>query len=318
MYDRVQSEVLQNHAAERRLRRSTAEEDGASGDASASGEDVDLRLPTMEEESILIDCHARRVFEDLAKPFNLPSHLRATASAYLRRFYLTASPLQSEVRQVAVTCLWLSTKTCEWHIPLDTFGTKLGLDKEYVLEREFEVANGIEFDFVHWSAYRPLYGFHLDISAHQGVKANGKANGDSDGAMDAAIGQVHDKAKALVNSAVVTDLPLLHSPSIIALAALAKVDRGLVERYCKDKSLDVMPKLDAVDFDGATQGDKVDDARIEEIEAIVKAAFDPATRPDSLLYRQRQGVKELEESDRRRMKHEQTRAHNDALGSVLA
>lgn len=322
-----------NRREEVRLRADSASNGGADGEnggdgarAGDVGEGEDLQYPTIEQELILIDHYARAVFDKLGRPFNLPSHLRATAAAYLRRFYLSRSVLQFDIAQMAVAVLWLSTKTCEWHVGLDAFAAKLGVEKEYVLQYEFDLASTLGFDFVVWPPYRPLYGFHLDISASRAAQQVGNSGGDgSEGGREQqrkdALGAVHDRAKTLVNRAVVTDMPFVHSPSLIALAALAKADRALVAAYCAEKGLDLMSKLDEITFDDIDRDTDAEEdaAQVAQIEAIVKAARDPAGNPESLLYSHRQRARDDEESERRRRKNDQSRRHNDALAaSVLA
>ncbi|BFZ54714.1 hypothetical protein PYCC9005_001751 [Savitreella phatthalungensis] len=258
----------------------------------------DVELPSLNEELCLVNHYARKV-ADIANAFNMPSHVKSSAMTYLRRFYLDATVLQHHPRSIAVTCLWLATKTCEWHIPLDKFVEKLPkTTRESVLEHEYLVASRIAFDFVHWSPFRALYGLTLELGGAREQR-----------------GLAHDRAKAILVNILPSDLLFVHTPSELALAALHKVEPLLVDSLIKRHKLDAESIL-AIDMTN------VKDVDVEEIRAIDKKVFeaqDPLYSRSVLTNIQKRKLDEVEAADiaRRNEKQARSDAHTAQLGKLL-
>lgn len=295
------------------IRRNLEEEVKLSGKPSDKAPD----FPNAEEELLIVNYYATKVF-DTGAVFNLPSHLKATAAAYLKRFYLSKSPLQYHPKSIMITSLFLATKTCEHHIDLETFVSRLPKQSfTSVLEHEFLISSTIDFDFVHWSAYRPLYGFILDME-------NELTNDKSQQFPLTDINKTHDTAKALINSCAWSDLPFLYSPSHLALAALYNSNDSLLRHYVKLKNLEnLMPEIEDI----AQIMTEVSNTRFDtpEIMAKVKAtdrklyySKDPALKVDSALYKRRLEDSEREEGAKRRKKGDAARESLETFGNVLS
>lgn len=278
-------------------------------------------FPSFEEELLIVDYYAAKVF-DTGTVFGLPSHLKATAAAYLRRFYISKSPLQYHPKNIMITSLFLATKTCEYHVDLDTFVAKLPKQsRESVLEHEFLISSTILFDFLHWSAYRPLYGFILDM---EGVVDTEEEDQASRKARLTQTSKLYESAKALVNACIWSDLPFLYSPSHIALAALYASDATVSRDYLARKG---MSEMIAVLEDIGQKMSEVAAVRFEtpEMMAKVKAADkklyyakDPALTKGSALFKHRAEEGEREETAKRRKKGDEARESQKAFGDVLA
>ncbi|CCG80712.1 Cyclin mcs2 [Taphrina deformans PYCC 5710] len=281
----------------------------------------DPEFPNTEEELLIVNYYAAKVY-DTGAVFTLPSHLKATAAAYLKRFYLVKSPLQYHPKSIMITSLFLATKTCEHHVDLDTFVAKFPKQtKESVLEHEFMISSTIGFDFVHWSAYRPLYGFVLDIEStvdsEDGHQKSGKAR-------VARSSRMHDTAKSLINATIWSDLPFLYSPSDLALAALHKADADFLAQYLNIKGLSkLLPFLDTI----GTELIEVSKTRFDgpEVMAKVKAAdrklyysSDPALKPGSALYKKRAEDRAEENTTKRLKKSEASRENLGTFGDILS
>ena len=264
-------------------------------------------FPTIDEALLLVSYYAAKAFETGAA-FNLPSHLKATAATYIKRFYLHHSPLQYHPKSIMITSLFLATKTCEHHVSLDTFVKKIPkLTKEDVIEHEFLISSTIKFDFLHWSAYRPLYGFVLDIEAS--LKPGAKE-----------LAKAHDAAKAVLNAAVWTDLAFLYSPSHIALAALHAVNERILQEYLEHKKLtDLSPTITEISEELKIFKDyRFDRKLVETIDKKVYYSSDPALRKDSALYKQAKESEEKEELNKRRRKEMMQNKKVEEFGQSLA
>ncbi|ORY77699.1 cyclin-like protein [Protomyces lactucae-debilis] len=268
-------------------------------------------FPNWEEELLHVNFYARKL-SDTADVFDLPPHLRATAAQYLKRFYLMRSVLQYHPKSIMITCLFLATKTCEHYVPLDTFATKLKTSKEAIIQHEFEISSTILFDYVHWSAYRPLHGFVLDMErfcAEEPKIFELKA-----------ISQAHSAAKALISSCLWSDLPFLHAPSHLALAALLAVAEELVTGYLAAKGLESLQD-NLHDIRRAlleTSATAADLAAVKAVDKKIYYSSDPGMKADSALTTKRQAEEASAGQAKRRSKDEAAKQAQDDFGEAFA
>lgn len=309
--------VAVNEAAVAEIRENIAEELRLSPGAKDQAD-----FPSVEEANIIVEFYATKVF-DTGSVFNLPSHLKATAAAYVKRFYLAKSPLHYHPKSVMITSLFLATKTCEHHVDLDLFVSKLPKQtRDSVLDLEFLISSVIGFDFVFWSAYRPLYGFMLDMEA---TLLDGDESLGSDGDVNpAALNRMHESAKGLINATVWSDLPFLSSPSQLAMAALYRASASLVERYLKMKGREeqifhVMRTAEELQKQATVSLDKPEHvARVKAIDKKLYYSRDPALKKDTALYKRRIEAEEKEGVVKRRKKGDAVREAQEAFGSVMS
>lgn len=278
-------------------------------------------FPSTEEANLIVEYYAAKVL-DTGALFKLPSHLKATAAAYVRRFYLAESPLRYHPKTVMITSLFLATKTCEHHIDLEHFVSKLPKSSmASVLELEFLISSAIKFDFVFWSAYRPLYGFILDMES---VLMHGPDQVPQQRHTLADIGKAHEIAKALINSTISSDLPFQHSPAQLALASLLNANEALVEDYLRKKGrpdqIESLRQL-ASDLQNEAKASFDDSDFMAQVIAIDKKLYyskDPALKKDTALYKRNMDEAEKTEGIKRRKKGDAIRDAQEAFGSVLS
>lgn len=283
-------------------------------------------FPTTEESLLVVNYYASKVFET-GSVFGFPSHLKATAATYLKRFYLVKSPLQYHPKNIMMTSLFLATKTCEYHVNLEDFIEKVPkFTMEGVLEYEFLVSSTISFDFVHWSPYRPLYGFVLDMEALAGgSNADSRPVGErgTDDQQQHTLSdynRAHDAAKVLINACMWSDLGFTCSPSHIALAALHLVLADQLKVYLERKDLSSLLPL-VVDISqrmAVLSHHKFDTNVLKKVDRKIYYASDPAMKKDSALYKRGKAEEEARESEKRQAKGDGARNSQLELGSMLA
>ncbi|KAB8349519.1 hypothetical protein FH972_023545 [Carpinus fangiana] len=172
----------------RRHRSSTATNASSNG-AEPAAADHDSTEPAVDcltpAESALLLTHYLHILltwsstRHSPRAFPFPSAVGATAVQYVRRFYLSNSPMTYHPKAIIATALFLATKTeCAFNSVAD-FSRKLrddmGLKKmteQEVLAPEFVLTQGLRFTFDVRHPFRGLRGGLIELSA--------MAQGDSD------------------------------------------------------------------------------------------------------------------------------------------
>lgn len=196
----------------------------------------------------------------------LTNRVQATAVQYLKRFYLSNSPMTYHPKEMMPSALFLATKTENHYTSLRSFTAKLGkLKEEDVVAPEFLLTQGLRFTFDVRHPQRGLEGGFMELLA----LANGKAaftpaptsmgsgqdhkamldidapRKGGDRAKSAAdlvlrVQHAHGKAKDLLKTlALLTDAYFLYTPSQIWLSSLFIVDQPLAHFYLGMKILPV-------------------------------------------------------------------------------
>lgn len=179
---------------------------------------------TAEDELKLISFHSRRIGM-LAKHFNLPSQVRATAISFLRKFYLVNSVMEYHPRLVLLTCLFLAAKSENSFISINSFSKRIPkTTPESILKLEFEILQSLKFTlFVH-HPFRPLYGFFYDLQDVLGDEMSIEE-----------LGKAYDKARKIIDEALISDAVFHFTPPQIALACFQTVNEDMVKRYLEKK-----------------------------------------------------------------------------------
>ncbi|KAK1962473.1 cyclin-like protein [Colletotrichum sublineola] len=149
----------------------------------------------------------------------LPTEVRATATVFLRRFYVTNSIMTYPPQDVLKTCLFFGSKAEGLYTRLAKLAEKFpNTTEEEILAGEFLLCQGVRFAFDVRHPFRALEGAILELRRHSDLE---KARIDS----------AHFRARAVLKfSSLVTDAYFHYTPSQIMLAALSLADRGLTER----------------------------------------------------------------------------------------
>jgi cyclin H len=184
--------------------------------------------------------------------------LQATAIQYLRRFYLTNSPMTYHPKQIMPCALFLATKTENYYMPLRSFIEKIpNKSTEDIIAPEFLLTQGLRFTFDVRHPFRGLEGGIMELSAvahGEGVPgphcpaqtaselqnalqlvpaiSSSKGQDIHHISVDSRISKAHRTAREILKyAAQMTDVYFLYTPSQIWLAALLLADKPLAEFY---------------------------------------------------------------------------------------
>ncbi|KAI9779132.1 MAG: hypothetical protein M1839_007667 [Geoglossum umbratile] len=198
------------------------------------GEEGEVDCLTVEEEEKLVGYYCGKTME-LADFLEFPSAVKATAVQYLKRFYLSNSPMTYHPKPLMLTSLFLATKTENHYTRLTSFAARIPGKKpttpEDVIAPEFLLTQGLRFTFEVRHPFRGLEGGVMGLLALVG-KGGGRLEGLGAGDVKERIHIAHSKAKHLLKtSALLTDAYFLTTPAHLWLAALMAADRPLALVY---------------------------------------------------------------------------------------
>ncbi|KAK2766091.1 hypothetical protein FQN54_007606 [Arachnomyces sp. PD_36] len=242
----------------RRAREARGEDGAEAGGAGGAGAG-EIECLTAEEELELVRYYCEKTMElgDEYKP-PLPTMVRATAIQYLRRFYLTNSPMTYHPKSIMPCALFLATKTDNYYLSLSSFAEHIPTSPtpEDIIAPEFLLTQGLRFTFDVRHPFRGLEGGVMELlaiaegDAHPGphrkqkfpsaVEAQRKLESlppspGAGGASSSATNRIHKShhyAREILKSAAqMTDAYFLYTPSQIWFAALYLADKPLGEFY---------------------------------------------------------------------------------------
>lgn len=182
---------------------------------------------------------------------------QATAIQYLRRFYLSNSPMTYNPKQIMACALFVATKTENYYMSLRQFadGIPGNTTTEDVLAPEFLLMQGLRFTFDIRHPFRGLEGGAMELTAiaqgngqpaphmvhqtpedlRQGLMSIAPPPVPSSSITDR-IGRAHGTTREMLKSAAqMTDVYFLYTPSQIWLSAFLLADRPLTEFYLDTK-----------------------------------------------------------------------------------
>ncbi|KAL8829737.1 MAG: hypothetical protein Q9191_001847 [Dirinaria sp. TL-2023a] len=226
---------------------------------------------TVEEEQKLVGFYCLKTI-GLADFCEFPTNVKASAVQYLKRFYLSNSPMTYHPKEMMPSALFLATKTENNYISLKNFAEKLDkFTPERVIAPEFLLTQGLRFTFDVRHPQRGLEGGFMELMAlargqYQSVAGTEMDLGERQESMvklepakgarvvtktvDDVIVRIqtaHGKAKeVLKTTALLSDAYFLYTPSQIWLAAFFMADQPLARFYIDTKlpaSSPIKPKL---------------------------------------------------------------------------
>ncbi|EEP79446.1 conserved hypothetical protein [Uncinocarpus reesii 1704] len=245
----------------RRPASTPGESNGAnSKDKGTAGTKEAVPCLTAEDELELVQYYCEKTLElgDEYKP-PLPTTVRATAIQYLRRFYLTNSPMTYHPKSIMPCAVFLATKTDNYYMPLRSFAEKIpNTTPEDIIAPEFLLTQGLRFAFEIRHPFRGLEGGIMELTAiaqgngsaaphHTGVTSamlqeiiNSVPSPSPEGVAPASvtdrIATAHGKSRQILKTAAqMTDAYFLYTPSQIWLSALLLVDKPLLDFYLDTK-----------------------------------------------------------------------------------
>ncbi|KAF4217701.1 hypothetical protein CNMCM8980_005680 [Aspergillus fumigatiaffinis] len=232
---------------------------GTTADGKGADEkDIDCLTPEEEKELVRFYCEKAVELADTYKP-PLPTTVRATAIQYIRRFYLSNSPMTYSPKTIMPCALFLATKTDNFYMSLRQFAEKVPGDTtaEDIIAPEFLIMQSLRFTFDVRHPFRGLEGGVMELQAmaegqgqpaphlpHQtsedlrrGLLAVPAApNAPQSSSITDRIARAHTTTRELLKTAAqMTDAYFLYTPSQIWLAAFMLADRPLAEYYLDTK-----------------------------------------------------------------------------------
>lgn len=187
-----------------------------------------------EEEALLVAFYAAKI-PSLVGPLAQNQYLRrevkvtATAALLFRRFFLSNSVMLHDPKHILVAAAFMATKVedCMTQVHHLEEGTKLmnsPLTQAEILRAEYPLLGGINCDLLCFHPYKAVLAFTEDLrtflKSSKGRRLARFTNGESRPIIGQDLSPMHNAARALVDDASVSDIPLLYSPGQIGLAAL--------------------------------------------------------------------------------------------------
>ncbi|KAL8690892.1 MAG: hypothetical protein Q9218_003763 [Villophora microphyllina] len=216
---------------------------------------------TIEEEQKIVSYYCLQTLA-LVDHCKYPTNVKATAVQYLKRFYLTNSPMTYHPKEIMPTAVYLAMKSEDNFQYVKSFAEHFdNISMEDILAPEFLLTQGLRFTFDVRHPFRGLEGGFMELLAF----ANGKGQAGplikkspieirnemlglapppwkstKTGNVKELITRieegVHGKAKEILKtSALLTDAYFLYSPSQIWLSTLLLVDEPLARFYLDTK-----------------------------------------------------------------------------------
>lgn len=226
-------------------------------------------LLTEAEELALLNRYVRQL-NNTADHFKWPLPIKATASQYLRRFYLSNSCMTYPPKEIYKTALFLACKAEATHMTLSEYARRISTDPESVLAAEYKVMQALRFTLEVRQPFRGLKGVLMELlnaaegMVGGGLDAEGRTGEEVARAMrtlplpdqtdktewmapkeggEVQLKHVHDRVQAAYSAArTLLDLPasltdayFLYTPSQMLLAALKLADEPLTTLYLSIK-----------------------------------------------------------------------------------
>ncbi|KAJ5470533.1 hypothetical protein N7530_007890 [Penicillium desertorum] len=195
-------------------------------------DEKDVECLTPEEELVLVRYYCEKTLElgETYKP-PIPTMVRATAIQYLRRFYLTNSPMTYHPKSIMACALFVATKTDNYYISLRQFADGIPGDTttEDVIAPEFLLMQGLRFTFDAKASQPPHLPYETAEDLQQGLLSIAPPPVPSSSMSDR-IARAHGTTRELLKSAAqMTDAYFLYTPSQIWFSAFLLADRPLAE-----------------------------------------------------------------------------------------
>lgn len=187
-----------------------------------------------DDEALLVAFYVAKV-PSLLGPLAQNPYLRrevkvtATAATLFRRFFLSNSVMVHDPKHILVAAAFMATKVedCMTQVHHLEEGTKLmnsHVSSADVLRAEYPLLGGIDCDLLCFHPYKAVLALTEDLrtflKTEKGRLLATFPNGEDRPIVGQDLSPIHNAARALVDDAMVSDIPLLFSPGQIGLAAL--------------------------------------------------------------------------------------------------
>ncbi|CAI5746662.1 unnamed protein product [Peronospora destructor] len=197
-----------------------------------------LEFLSPEQETLLRSFYEEKIQESCSAQFLRTSDkVKCCAMMLYKRFYLSNSVMEFHPKYLVPTAIYVAGKVEEQYISVDTVADQLHVDHIFIIGHEMILLEGVRFQLIMYHPFRTLLGFLDDFRAFakQVLKKDLPAT---------VLQKLHADSTALLNDMLLTDLPLLHYPSYLALAALWHVTGEVAaisgEKVCRLTNEDVL------------------------------------------------------------------------------
>lgn len=219
-------------AEEEKERERTSENGNENDDERERGNEMKMKekymLPTMKEEEVYRKRLEAKI-EPLCNAFNLPIKVTTAAQLLFKRFCLQNSILTTNLKIVMVASVYVACKVEESYVSAEQLCKVVkDIDHNKVLNAELAVLQGVNFQLISFSAFRPLRGFRAD--AIHTIKQMSFVGGAVDD-LSETIRECYNKAAIDLKKQLLTDLVFIYPPGQLALSAFLKAAR---EEKCKE------------------------------------------------------------------------------------
>lgn len=134
-----------------------------------------------------------------------------------KRFYLSNSVQEFHPKFIVPTVIYIAGKVEEQYINVDTIAEGLKVDLKQIIRHEMVVLSGVRFQMIVYHPYRALFSYLEDSRE----KANEALSVDL-------LQKMHAQACILINDLLLSDIPLLYPPSVIALFAFRRATKEVL------------------------------------------------------------------------------------------
>ncbi|KAF1346847.1 cyclin-like protein [Delphinella strobiligena] len=205
---------------------------------------------TLDEEVRLTQRYCDTISSTVAH-LKWPSHVKATAIQYLKRFYLTNSVHTYPPKETYKSVIFLASKTEGVHMTLGDFASKISSKPEQILAPEYKIIQALRFTLDVRQPIRGLRGCYMELEnlAHGKIQemgalpplpqhnllewtpANQNGQVDAKGLQERSWAAYSAARTLLDDAALLTDAYFLYTPPQIYLAALKLADEPLYSFY---------------------------------------------------------------------------------------
>ena len=214
---------------------------------------------TPEEEQLLVTFYASKI-PNLIGPIAQLEQLRrreskfpATAAMLFRRFYLSNSVLVHDPKVVMTSAAWLASKVEDLMVPVRlleqaTNEMNSPVTRAEIIPSEVYLLAGVDFDLLCFHPYKAVVAMTEDMRNHlKAPEAQRLVTFPDGSSSDRVISgkdldPMYRTAVSIVNDAIISDLPLVYTPSQIGLAAI------LLATEQEKKDLDRTPRIDFLGY----------------------------------------------------------------------
>lgn len=187
-----------------------------------------------EEEQMLVSFYAAKIPSLIGPsaqhpPLRREAKFPATAAMLFRRFFLSNSVMIHDPKVVMTSAAWMASKVEDLmcglsHLEEATNLMNSPVTKTEIIPAEVHLLAGVDFDLLCFHSYKAVLAMTEDMRSHLKSREAQKLVTFPSGTDRVISGMdlkpMYEAAVAIVNDVIVSDLPLLYTPSQIGLAAL--------------------------------------------------------------------------------------------------